>query len=42
MYIATGEAGKEPLVRVFNQETGKYTSKLKSHRFEIVSVRLVL
>ena len=36
--IATGEAGKEPLVRVYNRDLEKYTSKLKGHRFEIVSV----
>ena len=36
--IATGEAGKEPVVRVYNRDLEKYTSKLKGHRFEIVSV----
>ena len=36
--IATGEGGKDPCVRVYNRDSEKYTSKLKGHSFEIVSV----
>ena len=36
--IASGEAGKDPCVRVYNREQEKYTSKLKGHSFEIVCV----
>jgi len=36
--IATGEAGKDPCIRVWCRDSKKYTNKLKSHKFEIVNV----
>jgi WD40 repeat protein len=36
--LVTGEAGKDPCVRVWCRESKKYAAKFSGHRFEIINV----